>query len=105
MSYGDTACQTEPGNCAERRWEEHGSMWMSRESSHVAYEAARKDRKVQVLCTLESGQAGVQGSRDLSMKDEGCLPFLLPSFLVVKGGLVRIENKKRKVKTQDRESS
>jgi hypothetical protein len=34
---------------------------MSSESSQVAYEAASKDRKGQVLCTLESGQAGVQG--------------------------------------------
>lgn len=35
------------------------------------------------------------------MIDEGCMPLLLPSFLVAQGGLVWLENKQRKVKTQD----
>jgi hypothetical protein len=39
------------------------------------------------------------------MMDEDCLPFLLPSFLVLKGGLAVIEIKQRKVKTQGRGSS
>lgn len=33
----ETAGQTEPGNCAERRWEEQGSVWVSSESSQVAF--------------------------------------------------------------------